>query len=183
MNLLPGVPMSSKTPAAVATHEQIHVVFTPDHEDKADGLKVDISEWLNTADVQTLSMFWTHREVWNKDFIGQVLEWYYVDKNEELKKLVAHCERLNREVMPFGYICSFDAESIKAWILEHRTDLGSSLVCLRNAVIVNKMGSVNSTAKEKSFFWYELNGDTRSAEKFESALDAANNAIAVLNLA
>lgn len=167
--------MRHETPAAVAMSDQLHVVFTPDHEDVDDGLKVDISEWLSSTDYQSLSLFWTHREVYNIGHIGKVLEWFYVDKNQQLKDLVEHCERLNREVMPFGYICSFNANVIKAWILENRTDLGNSLVCLRNSVIV-------STADGKSFFWYELDG-SRSTEKFESELDAANNAIAVLNLA
>lgn len=150
------------------------MVFTPDHEDVADGLTVDISEWLNSADLKSLSLFWTHREVFNIGLIGKVLEWFYVDKNQELKGLVERCERLNREVMPFDYICSFNGDVIKAWILENRTDLGDALVCLRHSVIV-------STADGKSYFWYELDGSR--SEKFESELDAVNNAIAVLNLA
>jgi hypothetical protein len=167
--------MSHETSAALVTSDQLHVIFTPDHEDDDYGLKVDISEWLNSADLPSLSLFWTHRNVYNISHIGKVLEWFYVDKNQELKDLVEHCEQVNREVMPYDYICSFNVDIIKAWILENRTDLGNALVCLRHSVIV-------STADGKSFFWYELDG-ARSTEKFESELAAANNAIDVLNLA
>lgn len=167
--------MSHEKLTAVATSNQLHVVFTPDHEDDDYGLKVDISEWLNSADLRSLSLFWTHREVFNIGAIGQVLEWFYVDKNQELKDLVEHCEKVNREVMPYGYLCRFNANDIRAWILENRSDLGNSLVCLRHSVIV-------STADGKSYFWYELGG-SRSTERFDSELEAANNAVAVLNLA
>lgn len=175
--------MRNEILTAVASSEQLHVVFTPDHEDDDYSLKVDISEWLNGAGLRDLSLFWTHRQVWNISAIGQVLEWFYVDKNHELKDLVEHCEKVNREVMPYGYLCSFYADGIKAWILENRTDLGNSLVCLRNSVIIGTTDFSESKPKEKSYFWYELNGDTRSAEKFENELDAAYNAIAVLKLA
>lgn len=166
--------MSHEISTAVETSDQLNVIFTPDHEDDDYGLKVDISEWLSSADLRSLSLFWTHREVFNIGQIGKVLEWFYVDKNQELKDLVEHCEKVNREVMPYDYLCSFNADVIKAWILENRTDLGNALVCLRNSVIV-------STADGKSFFWYELDG-SRSTDWFESELLAANNAIAVLNL-
>lgn len=167
--------MSNETPAAATRSDQLHVVFTPDHEEDDYGLQVDISEWLSSTDYQSLSLFWTHRKAYNISHIGKVLEWFYVDKNQELKDLVEHCEKVNREVMPYDYICSFNAEVIKAWILENRSDLGNSLVCLRHSVIV-------STADGKSYFWYELDG-SRSTERFSSELDAANNAIEVLNLA
>ncbi|WP_223508741.1 MULTISPECIES: hypothetical protein [unclassified Pseudomonas] len=168
--------MSNETLSAVTAGEQLHVVFTPDHEEDDYGLSVDISEWLSSTDLQSLSLFWTHRKVSNIGAIGKALEWFYVDKNQELKDLVEHCEKVNREVMPYGYLCSFNADVIKAWIIENRADLGNSLVCLRNSVMIR-------TADGKSFFWNELDGQSRSTEQFESELDAANNAIAVLNLA
>ncbi|KAA0944611.1 hypothetical protein PVE_P0020 (plasmid) [Pseudomonas veronii 1YdBTEX2] len=182
MNSHAGTVVSKDATGVNASREQLHVVFTPDHEEEGSGLKVDISEWLSEAGLPDLTLLWTHTAVFNIDHIGRILEWYYVEKNPDLKKLVQHCQRIDREVMPFGYQCTFNAEVLKAWILANRLDLGNSLVCLRNSVIVYTTDTPGFKSKG-SYFWYKLNCGTRSSERFDSELDAGNNAVAVLNLA
>lgn len=182
MNSHEGTVVRNETTGVDAPIEQLHVVFTPDHEEEGSGLKVDISEWLREAGLPDLTLLWTHTEVFNIDHVGRILEWYYVDKNPDLKDLVERCQRINREVMPFDYRCTFNAEALKAWILANRHDLGNSLVCLRYSVIVYTTDTPGFKSKG-SYFWYKLNFGTRSTERFDSELEAANNAVVVLSLA
>ena len=182
MNSRAGTVVSNDTTGVDASREQLHVVFTPDHEEAGSGLKVDISEWLREACLPDLTLLWTHTEVFNIDHVGRILERYYVDKNPDLKNLVERCQRINREVMPYDYLCRFNAEVLKAWILANRHDLGNSLVCLRNCVIVYTTDTPGFKSKG-SYFWYKLNCGTRSTERFDSELEAANNAVIVLSLA
>lgn len=176
MNSHAGTGVINDATGVDASKEQLHVVFTLDHEEEGSGLKVDISEWLSEAGLPELTLLWTHREVFNIGHIGRILEWFYVEKNSDLKKLVQHCQRIDREVMPFGFQCSFNTEALKAWILSNRLDLGNSLVCLRNSVIVFTTDTPGFKSNG-SYFWYKLNCGTRSSERFDSEIDAANNAI------